>query len=208
MNIEIVTKRDSGYVEVVSRAAAFYFSSLGIQVVVAPDAVCVAIIDGRQVGFCGLFIGGDDKKLTTEWYIDPQKLTASLPRGVRLGRSGLCEIGMLVTEPSRNVLIKNRTKITSALIASILLYAFDQKLHYVILTGSWFTRVHARRLKIELQEFGPPELSTRSESYRKQWQPYFDDIPRICYGFEINGALHGCRKILEKFQTSGFLSTN
>ncbi|MEK7639096.1 MAG: thermostable hemolysin [Patescibacteria group bacterium] len=196
---------DSTHQQVCEFAAAGYKSRYGVDLEIFPDIFIYAMIPNEKVVGCfGACFGSHHTRLTTEWYVSEQDLSAFVGSPIStFPREKLCEIGTRVVNvpPGTST---NSVRISVAMSAALLLHLYEKGSRFSLFTADRSVRVIAKQLCIDLVQFGTPDLSSRDSSYLAQWHSYFE-VPRECFGFDLKQAVRGCYRMCHELRRLGFV---
>ena len=185
-------------------AAAEYQSRYGISLDTFPDMFVYGTTPSDEIVACfGASWGSNHRRLTTEWYVPEEALATYIGSPLStFPRAKLCEIGTRVVNLPAGC-GTNSVRTSVAMSAALLLHLHKEGGQFSLFTADRSVQVIAKQLRVNLMQFGAPDLSRRDAAYIKRWQPYFD-IPRGCYGFDLAQAAAGCSEVCEQLSQSGF----
>ena len=186
-------------------AAAEYQSRYGISLDTFPDMFVYGTTPSGEIVACfGASWGSNHRRLTTEWYVPEEALATYIGSPLStFPRAKLCEIGTRVVNLPAGC-NTNSVRTSVAMSAALLLHLYKEGGQFSLFTADRSVQVIAKQLKVDLMQFGAPDLSRRDAAYVKRWQPYFD-VPRGCYGFNLAQAAAGCSDMCGQLTESGFV---
>lgn len=185
-------------------AAVEYWKRYSIDLSVFPDIFIYVTIDDIIIGCFGAYRGSIHNRLTTEWYVSEDDLSSFIGESItRFPRSKLAEIGTRAVNLPTGTQTSS-TRVSVAMSAALLLCLFEQGERFSLFTADRSVQVIAKQLNVRLTRFGKPDLSNRDNQYQELWKNYFE-IPRECFGLDLQQAATGCYMVCDKVSQSGFV---
>lgn len=199
--VSLSDRSDREYSRICDFASRVYREHYNVTLTSFPEIFTYTYDESGTIhGSFGINTGEHNNPLLTESHLPHITTIGQLFDDPTVPRSAVVEFGTRAASKQADTGVLGGA-ISLVLAVKAFEYAFHEEKKYAIFTTNRTVQRIARALNVTFSKFGTPDLSTKSQAYRDNWQSFFQ-IPQFCWGARIADTIPMCHALEKSFADS------